>query len=169
MLYASIHPRTKITVRDDVLESTDSRIIRIESDDNIEVTLFLKPDMYKSFKNQINYMDYDYPEALEESSPEPDIANTVVFRTQWSWHDVLSVLPRELRDAFNNATKEEQEKIVDYFTHALKKGLEGGIMHDWVLVMEGAIDFSGLRSALKIERDNQEQISHGRSEQVDCI
>ena len=93
-----------------------------------------------------------------------DIKNTTVWGTHWSWYDVIEALHPTYKAKFNSLSPEKQKEIVEKYNHSIAKGLEGGIMSDWFVVMKSAIDWSGVANAIEQEHDLQEQILHGRSE-----
>ena len=66
----------------------------------------------------------------------------VVFKTEWSWHDVLSMLEHmgkgNLVKAFEETLPSEQERIVKEFSHMIGKGMEAGIMSDWNIIMQSS-------------------------------
>jgi hypothetical protein len=92
---------------------------------------------------------------------DKDILDTVVFETKWSWYDVLISLEDtgriDLVKAFKEFSEEDQLDIISNCEHILRKCMETGIMNDWTIVMEAAIDMSGLINEItEKERKNND-------------
>ena len=73
----------------------------------------------------------------------------VVFKTQWSWHDVMAVLLQQgrhdlVRGFEKLPTKEMQVEFVEEFNDELGSVFEHGIMNEWAVVMDTAIDYVGV-------------------------
>lgn len=101
-----------------------------------------------------------------------NILDTVVFETKWSWHDVLMSLEDmgrvDLVKAFKEFSDAEQLEIISTCEHILRKCMEAGIMNDWTIVMEAAIDMSGLTNeitAKESENKNYEYRMNERNKQ----
>jgi|BioPla2DNA2_1021312.scaffolds.fasta_scaffold66713_3 hypothetical protein len=69
-----------------------------------------------------------------------DLSNEILWKTTFSWEDVVACLPDDTRDAFESLTEEQKKALIEKHTHSLGKGLEAGIMNDWTVVMNTAID-----------------------------
>ena len=95
----------------------------------------------------------------------------IVFKTEWSWHDVLAMLEHmgkgNLVKAFEETLPSEQESIVKEFSHMIGKGMEAGIMSDWDVVMQTAIEESGVIAELEDLELNLEDYNY-RMKMKEC-
>lgn len=73
-----------------------------------------------------------------------NLSNEILWKTTFSWEDVVACLPDDTRDAFESLTEEQKKALIEKHTHSLSKGLEAGIMNDWTVVMNTAIDNANL-------------------------
>ena len=70
--------------------------------------------------------------------------NTVIYESKFVWDDVLTCMDEKSRNYFLKLPVEIKQKIIDDKTHSIRKMLEYGLMHDWVLIMETAIENADL-------------------------
>ena len=59
----------------------------------------------------------------------------------------------ELKDVFLALPKEQKEALMDKHERSISKGMEEGIMPDWTVVMEAAIECSGLLEDLEMLKE----------------
>lgn len=76
---------------------------------------------------------------------------TTVFSTKWDWYEILEFLPERQKKKFLNLPKEEQQKIIDDFNYSIGKGMKSGVLHEWHIIMQSAIEDSGLIEYLRQE------------------
>lgn len=75
--------------------------------------------------------------------------NRVLYKIKWTWHDVVDCMSNEFKDAFMSLTDDQREVLMKKYERSIQKGMEAGIMSDWDIVMETAIENSGLIEELK--------------------
>jgi hypothetical protein len=109
----------------------------------------IKPEfMSKYIQSLYNYFDYrikQTPNLTQETNIE--IYEPKIWETSFCLDDVLGVMDEEETEIWNSLSDEKKKEIFDEHEHSIKKGLEGGLMYDWEIVMQSASE--EFRSAIR--------------------
>jgi hypothetical protein len=113
-------------------------------------------------------IDFMSTEVVEESGDDADL-DRQIWGTNWCWWDAVELMG-ELKDVFLALPKEQKEALMDKHERSISKGMEAGIMTDWTVVMEAAIECSGLLEDLEMLKEggdvsDEEETRMGASEQ----
>jgi hypothetical protein len=113
-------------------------------------------------------IDFMSTEVVEESGDDADL-DRQIWGTNWCWWDAVELMG-ELKDVFLALPKEQKEALMDKHERSISKGMEAGIMTDWTVVMEAAIECSGLLEDLEMLKEggdvsDEEEMRMGASEQ----
>ena len=87
-----------------------------------------------------------------------ELNDEVLFETKFVWEDALMCLPKEVREKYNQLPEDVQKQIFNNVVHSLGKGLEAGIMAEWEVVMNTAINNVDLEK--EIHNIYEEQVDY---------
>ena len=73
----------------------------------------------------------------------------IIFETRFCGQDIVETLEPELRKKFNKLPEEKQRELIEEHANDIRKGLECGLMSDWVAVMQTAIDCTTLEDDIE--------------------
>ena len=113
-------------------------------------------------------IDFMSTEVVEESGDDADL-DRQIWGMNWCWLDAVELMG-ELKDVFLALPKEQKKALMDKHERSISKGMEAGIMTDWTVVMEAAIECSGLLEDLEMLKEggdvsDEEEMRMGASEQ----
>lgn len=72
-----------------------------------------------------------------------------IWQTSFNQEDVIASMDDDVRKKFEALSKKKQKALIEDYADSIARGLEGGLMSDWVYVMNTAIDCSGLGEAIE--------------------
>ncbi len=75
--------------------------------------------------------------------------DTIVFKVEWSWEDVILCMVGEERKAFWGLPLAMQNRVIGECNHTLHKCMESGIMNGWNDVLRVAIDEAKVPETIK--------------------
>lgn len=134
-------------------------------------TCFIEKVYGGSYTVDLGRMDFEGDRCVYtdiEEAKSADLSRTL-FSARWSWLDAVELMG-ELKDVFLALPKEQKKALMDKHERSISKGMEAGIMTDWTVVMEAAIECSGLLEDLEMLKEggdvsDEEEMRMGASEQ----
>ena len=72
-----------------------------------------------------------------------------IWKTRFCGDDVVACLDEDLQKKFNKLPIEKQEGLIEEHAHSLGKGIEHGLMSDWMYIMGVVISNTSLESDIE--------------------
>lgn len=80
---------------------------------------------------------------------EREIYSKTIFSTKFTWQDAVDSMKPAVAKMFDGLPDPLKEEIINTHNRILEKGMEGGLMTDWNVVMDTALDNVDLFETLK--------------------